>query len=208
MSKVQIEHVLKAVKEAEFRDLNEQQNQTYAVLLPLVEEGGKLHILFEVRAKQLKSQPGEICFPGGKVDGMDAGFMEAAIRETSEELGISPQHLVDVYPLNYQADYLNLYPFVGRLLKPEKITPEPDEVDAVFMISLDELLLMKPLEHVITFAPTFEDDFPFDLIPNGRNYQWSKRTSTQYFYLYEDKVIWGLTAGILHHFLEIVSSCK
>ena len=161
-------------------------------------------MLFEVRAKHLNNQPGEICFPGGKVDETDVGFMDAAIRETSEELGIELHQVVDVYPLDYTIGNMNIYPFVGHLLEPQKIAPHPEEVDSIFMIPLDELLKIKPLEHVIEYVPTFEDDFPFDLIQNGRDYRWFPRKVTLYFYLYEDKVIWGLTAQILHHFLEVV----
>ena len=203
---MKINDVLKAFKEREVKHLNQHKGESYAILLPIIEENGKLYILFEMRAKHLNNQPGEICFPGGKVDETDGRPFDAAIRETSEELGINPHQIADVSPLDCTIEYINLYPFVGRLLEPQKITPHPDEVDSIFMISLEELLLMKPLEHVIKFIPTFEKDFPFDLIPNGRNYRWSTRKSIQYFYLYEDRVIWGLTAQILHHFLEVVRS--
>jgi len=40
----------------------------YSVLVPLVEKDGKLNLLFEKRASGLKRQPGEVCFPGGKVE--------------------------------------------------------------------------------------------------------------------------------------------
>jgi len=201
---VEINNVLKEFQEREVQHLNQQKSQNYAILLPIVEENGKLHVLFEVRAKHLKSQPGEICFPGGKVDEIDVGLIDAAIRETAEELGIDPLHVVDVYPLDYTIGNMNFYPFIGRLLEPQKINPHPDEVDSIFMISLDELLMIKPLEHVVKYVPTPEDDFPFDLIPNGRDYHWFPKQVTLYFYLYEDKIIWGLTAQILHHFLEIM----
>ena len=199
-----VKDISEIFKERKVQHLNQEKSPSYAILLPIVEENGELYVLFEVRAKHLNNQPGEICFPGGKVDETDASLIEAAIRETSEELGVDPHHVVDVYPLDYTVGNMNFYPFVGRLLKPKKINPHPEEVDSIFMISLDELLMIKPLEHVVKFVPTPEDDFPFDLIPNGRDYRWFPRKVMQYFYLYEDKVIWGLTAQILHHFLEIV----
>jgi len=201
---MRVSDVLAAVKERDAQHLHQQKGRSYALLLPLVEENGKVHLLFEVRAKHLNTQPGEICFPGGRVDETDASVLDAAIRETSEELGLDPHHMIDIYPLDYTIGNMNLYPFVGRLLEPKKINPHPDEVDSIFTIPLDELLTMKPLKHVVKFVPTFEDDFPFDLIPNGRDYQWFSRNMTQYFYLYDDKVIWGLTAQFLHHFLEII----
>ena len=176
--------VLELFKNREAQQLEQQKNQSYAILLPLIEEDGKLHLLFEVRAKHLAHQPGEICFPGGKVDEGDKGFFDTAIRETSEELGIDSREIMDVYPLDYITGNMNIYPFIGRLLVPQKIKPYPGEVDAVFTIPLDELLTIEPLEHVVEFVPMPKDDFPFDLIPNGRDYRWFPRKATQYFYLY------------------------
>ena len=42
--------------------------RTYAVLVPLVERDGALHLLYEVRARTLRRQPGEVCFPGGRME--------------------------------------------------------------------------------------------------------------------------------------------
>ncbi|MCL1991162.1 MAG: CoA pyrophosphatase [Defluviitaleaceae bacterium] len=201
---MKINELLNIIKAHNSQPMDGRQGDNYTILIPIVEQDDQLHVLFEVRAKHLQRQPGDICFPGGKVDETDATFKDAAIRETFEELGVAPHHVVDVYPFDYLIGHLNLYPFVGRLLNPEAITPHPDEVDAVFMMPLDVLLEMKPLEYVVELVPHLPEDFPFDLIPGGRKYPWFPRKVTQYFYLYEDKVIWGLTAHILHHFLEVL----
>ena len=203
---MKINEILDAFKNREPQHINQEKVQSYAILLPIVEENEKLHLLFEVRAKHLNVQPGEICFPGGRVEESDDGLADAAIRETSEELGIDPHQIVDVYPLDYSIGNMNFYPYVGRLLEPQEINPDPDEVDSVFMIPIEELLAIEPFEHEVKFAPILEDDFPFELIPNGRDYRWFPRKTKLYFYLYEDKVIWGLTAQFLYHFLEVVRS--
>ncbi|MBX6378686.1 MAG: CoA pyrophosphatase, partial [Clostridia bacterium] len=58
-----------------------------AVLVPLVQDdGGRWHLLFEVRSPDLRSRPSEICFPGGHVEPTDHTPAEAAVRETCEEL--------------------------------------------------------------------------------------------------------------------------
>ena len=65
---------------------------SYAVLCPLVERPDGLHLLFEVRSAALHRQPGEVCFPGGR---MEAGETpeQCALRETEEELAIPRQEV-------------------------------------------------------------------------------------------------------------------
>ena len=67
---------------------------SYAVLCPLVERPDGLHLLYEVRAAALHRQPGEVCFPGGR---MEAGETpeQCALRETEEELDI-PRREIEI----------------------------------------------------------------------------------------------------------------
>ena len=69
------------------------KHRYYSVLLPLVEKDGQLHLLYEMRARHMKSDPGEICFPGGHIEAGETP-LEAALRETFE--AVSYTHL-DVY---------------------------------------------------------------------------------------------------------------
>ncbi len=175
-----------------------------AVLLPLVECEDELGVLFEVRAHHLKRQPGEICFPGGKVDENDANEEAAAVRETCEELGLSPGQVQVYGPLDVLigAFPLMITPFVGTIPY-EAIVPNPDEVAKVFAVPLSVLYQMQPKRFDVPVKAHPDEDFPFHLIPGGRNYKWRTYTLPEYFYCYEDKVIWGLTARILRHFLEL-----
>ena len=59
-----------------------------AVILPLIEINNEIHLLFEVRSKKMKSQPGDICFPGGKIEENESP-KSAALREASEELNLN-----------------------------------------------------------------------------------------------------------------------
>ncbi|MCQ5365953.1 CoA pyrophosphatase, partial [Anoxybacillus salavatliensis] len=88
---------------------------TYAVLLPLIRQHDDVFVLFEVRSFQLRRQPGEICFPGGKMDPCDQNPQETAIRETCEELGIETEHITHVVPLDYVISPFGMviYPFVA-----------------------------------------------------------------------------------------------
>ena len=90
-----------------------------AVLVPLVEVAGRTHVLFEVRSKELRRQPGEISFPGGKIDpGEDA--REAAVREAHEELQVPLSSIELLGPLDYilSPTGVRLFPYVGRVLEP------------------------------------------------------------------------------------------
>ena len=61
-----------------------------SILIPLIQVDEEWHILFEVRSFTMRKQPGDISFPGGRIDSTDETPLEAAIRETHEELGIDP----------------------------------------------------------------------------------------------------------------------
>ena len=76
--------------------------KNYAVFIPLIKIDGEDHILFEVRSKNI-TQPGEVSFPGGRVeDGED--FKNAAIRETIEELLLDRE---DIEYMGYSSMILN-----------------------------------------------------------------------------------------------------
>lgn len=178
-----------------------------AVLVPLLrEKDGTYSILFEVRSAKLATQPGEICFPGGHVSPTDAHEEETAIRETCEELGV-PHSSVEIWG---RLDILVtpfkqiIYPFAGYLREPERIRPNPQEVGEIFTARLDLLLSLIPEYHEVTIKVHPPDDFPFHKIPGGREYPWRTGTWPEFFYEIENRIVWGMTARILHHFLKIV----
>lgn len=177
-----------------------------AVLLPLIEKGGETHILFEVRSHDLRSQPGEICFPGGRIDDEDQTEAEAAVRETMEELGIEKADISNVYALDYIVSPFGMmiYSFAGVINPMVTFSPNPPEVDHIFTVPLSFFLEKEPKVYRINFDIQPEENFPYDLIAGGENYNWHTRQVDEYFYIYEDKVIWGLTAKILSHFIEII----
>ena len=88
----------------------------YAVLVPLVEREGKLHILYEVRSQDMRRQPGEVCFPGGRIEG-DETPEACAIRETEEELGIPTASITVLGRLDFVAHRANfiMYPVLARV---------------------------------------------------------------------------------------------
>lgn len=177
-----------------------------AILLPLVQRDEETHILFEVRSHKMRRQPGEICFPGGRIDVDDNSEKEAAIRETKEELGISDQAISSVYPLDYLVTPFGMiiYTFSGFVDISKQFNPNPKEVDEIFTVPLSFFLETEPQIHYVNLEVQPEVDFPFELIPGGENYNWRTRKMAEYFYIYEGKVIWGLTARILAHFIAMI----
>lgn len=181
-----------------------------AVLIPVVEKEGKEHILFEVRAKNMDRQPGEICFPGGKIEAGETPE-KAALRETAEELGITPGDIDILGPLDVLVAPLGtvIYPFAGKITKPQKITPDPGEVDEVFTVPLDFLFHHPPTRTRAEIAMRYGDDFPLEKVPERYGPGWRRRRNMSiYYFEYDKHFIWGMTCKILVNFLKIITSDK
>lgn len=198
--------ILDKVKNRVPEILGNKDFSKYAILLPLIEKNGEIHILFEVRSHDLRNQPGDICFPGGRIDLEDQTEEDTAIRETIEELGIKREEISDIFPLDYIVSPFGMivYTFAGTIDSAARFTPNPPEVDHIFTVPLSFFLNKEPKVYRVNFDIQPEESFPFDLIAGGENYNWRTRQADEYFYIYEDKVIWGLTAKILAHFMEII----
>lgn len=111
----------------------------FSVLVPFVEKEGKLNLLYEVRAKGMKSQPGEICFPGGHIEGGETPE-QCAKRETCEELGIETEKINVVGQGDTLYGYANftLFTFIGIINYQDYLNChiQKDEVDEVFWCQL------------------------------------------------------------------------
>jgi coenzyme A diphosphatase NUDT7 len=200
-----IAEISKRISAIKAEDLiGENEMVKAAVLIPLILREGHWHILFEERSRHLRSQPGDICFPGGKMEATDRSPREAAIRETCEELGIRPEDLFVVGTLGryLPSSQLIVHPYVA-CLQTETFTPSA-EVETLFTVPLDWLLKTEPERYAVKLQPLPEDGFPFEKIVGGKAYQWRERQIIELFYHYQDHTIWGLTARILHHFLKIL----
>ncbi|MBP2645260.1 MAG: nudL [Firmicutes bacterium] len=177
-----------------------------AVLLPFVERDGEWGILFEVRAANLSWQPGEICFPGGRIELQDASPKAAAIRETCEELGIAPEAVQVLGQLDHVLTPLGLmiYPFAGCIADSNSIRHNPDEVAETFVVPFTFFMEHEPQVAVMETATRPHQDFPIDLVPDMA-FEWRRRSSYKVlFYRYKERVIWGITAGIVHHFVKLL----
>ena len=183
---------------------------SYAIMVPLHEDDkGNLSLLYQVRSENLTTQPGEISFPGGRVEKGETPS-QAAIRETIEELGISIKNIKPLGKLDFLVTPYNfaIYPYLGQLIdiSVEEINNNDNlnEIKKVFTVPLNFLINNQPEEYKINVRtkPKENSDFPFHLIKDGHNYQWREGDYSVLFYRYQDKIIWGFTALFTYNFIE------
>lgn len=181
----------------------------YSVMVPIVELDGKLHILYEVRAAHISTQPNEVSFPGGKIErGEDP--MQAALRETCEEIGISPNEievLGEGDRLIALADF-TIYTYFGYIgesaYKNMKING--DEVGEVFLVPLKFFMDNEPDVRIFKIYQDIGDDFPFEDVNIEPTYKFFSSKVEVPIYRYEDKAIWGLTGRITRAFVQALKS--
>jgi len=177
----------------------------FAVFLPLVRRDGELMVLFEERARHLKRQPGEICFPGGRIEASDESAEAAALRETCEELGLSGAELSLFGPLDVVFEpHRVIYPFAGEIVRPERIVRNDAEVAELHFVPLRTLIETAPEEHVVDLLVRPKETFPFEILINERGPMWPRSQYSIFFYRIGSLTVWGLTALILRNFLELV----
>lgn len=155
-----------------------------AVLVPVIARDNGLTVLFTVRSQGLRDHSGQISFPGGKIDPADPGPAEAALRESFEEVGLAPEA---VRILGYLDPYLSatgflVVPVVGLLRPSFGLDLNPAEVAEVFEVPLAHL--MDPAGHTLGSA------------------SWKGRTRRYYAITYDERLIWGVTAGIVRNLYE------
>lgn len=155
-----------------------------AVLVPFVQRGKDLSLLFTQRSGQLRQHAGQVSFPGGAVDASDAGVVEAALRETHEEIGIAA---AAVEPFGYldrldTVSGFSVTPVVAFVRADYHLRLEAAEVDDAFEVPLDFIL-----------APT---------TLRSEMIHWRGRDRTIYAFDWQDRRIWGVTAAMLKNLID------
>jgi coenzyme A diphosphatase NUDT7 len=175
-----------------------------AVMIPLIRKKDGYHILFEVRSNKLSHQPGEICFPGGRLEPGET-TCEAAIRETKEELQLDDSNLKLYGPLDYylSPSKIRIEPFLGELIHYNGQFSS-DEVASVFTVPLKFFRETVPDTYYNDVLIRPPKDFPFQDVPGGKSYPWAKGRYEVCFYRYEDHVIWGITAKLLLNNIQYI----
>jgi 8-oxo-dGTP pyrophosphatase MutT (NUDIX family) len=153
-----------------------------SVLIPVIERPDPM-VLLTVRT-ELPSHPGQIAFPGGKIDPPDVSPAAAAVREAGEEIGLASE-LID--PIGYLDLYLT---FSGYRILPTVARVAPD-----YRLALCEAEV----------ADAFE--VPLAFLMDAQNHalhsrDWKGITRKYYAIPFGERYIWGVTAGILRNLYE------
>jgi 8-oxo-dGTP pyrophosphatase MutT (NUDIX family) len=122
-----------------------------AVLVPVLLEPEGARLVYTVRREDLADHAGQISFPGGSVDPEDGSLLETALREAEEEIDLRPD-LVEVVgeleEMYIPPSGFRVSPCVGLLPPEAELVLAPDEVEAIFTVSLDELMRPETFQRV------------------------------------------------------------
>jgi 8-oxo-dGTP pyrophosphatase MutT (NUDIX family) len=151
-----------------------------AVLVPVVDHPEPT-VLLTQRAQHLPDHPGQVSFPGGKIDQSDASPLASALREAEEEIGLTRSF---VEPIGYLDLYLTtlgyrIVPVIARVKPGFSLTLNTSEVDATFEVPLGYLMDQNNIER------------------HSRDWQGMRRH--YYAITFGERYIWGVTAGILRN---------
>ena len=111
-----------------------------AVLIALIQGPHGLGVILTRRAAHLRNHPGQVAFPGGKVEESDAGLWAAAMRESREEIGLQSARKLGALQGHESITGFEISPQVGLVEGVFKARPDPSEVEEVFTVPLDFLM--------------------------------------------------------------------
>jgi len=160
-----------------------------AVLIALVERPGGPWIVLTQRAAHLSAHAGQISLPGGRMERDDVSAVATALRESDEEIGLTPER-VEVLGSLRAYDTITgfrIYPAVGWVADPPPAwRPDPAEVAEIFEVPLD--VVLDPANH--------------------RRDSYLRDGERRHFYVlpWENRYIWGATAGILVNFARTLAA--
>jgi 8-oxo-dGTP pyrophosphatase MutT (NUDIX family) len=143
-----------------------------AVLVPLVNRAEGLTLLLTQRSADLPDHPGQISFPGGRVEPDDASHAHAALREAHEEVGLPSSRVAvlgELQPYETVTGY-RVSPIVGWVEPPFELKTDPIEVADVFEVPL--AFLLDPANQQRHFRMLGEHRRDFWAIPFGERYIW------------------------------------
>ena len=196
--------------------INYEEFKHSAIFLPLINIEDKCSILFEKIANNIP-QAGEICFPGGRVEANEVqNPLITAIRETSEELGITVDKisLISRLPRLITPDGKLIDAFIGRIEKIDfsELILNHAEVEKVFTMPLNDLKTLK-FQHYQIHSTNFSGSsssepniLPVEKLGLPLRYQgsWGKKSYSVFYTEWQNEKIWGLTARYLKYIKDLL----
>jgi 8-oxo-dGTP pyrophosphatase MutT (NUDIX family) len=122
-----------------------------AVLVPVVLEPKGAHLVYTLRTGDLEDHAGQVSFPGGSPEPRDGSLLATALREAEEEIDLRPDAVEIVGELEEMyipPSRFLVRPFVGLLSEEAELALAPEEVEAIFSVSLEELMSPGAFEKV------------------------------------------------------------
>jgi 8-oxo-dGTP pyrophosphatase MutT (NUDIX family) len=152
---------------------------TPAAVLVAIVDRPRPTVLLTLRPETMRKHPGQVSFPGGRIDPGDDGPIAAALREAEEEIGLPPAkvEVIGIADRYLTVTGFEVTPVLGIVPPDLPLAPHPGEVAALFEAPLDYLL--DPAHH------------------NIRTALWRGRERTYYEIEWEDRRIWGATAAMI-----------
>jgi len=186
------------------------KHRFFSVLVPFVEnDRGDVCLMYEVRAHDMVSQPGEICFPGGHMEKGETP-LQCALRETEEETGIPAGRIRVISQGDILYGYANytLYTNIGIVDYDDfwNTRVQEEEVDEVFLVPLRDLAAATPQRFEENVTTEIDRDFPYEKVGIGEDYAWRVGRWVIPIYDVDGRVIWGLTARITEKVLETLAA--
>lgn len=157
-----------------------------ASVMVLFTDAENPEMIFTLRAQHLTNHPGEVAFPGGMWEAGDSTLLDTALRESHEEIGLSPAAVKLLGACKPRATRagVRVTPFVGVIDPHIELVPSPDELDAVFRV---------PLSAFRTGIQTRTDIFSHA----GKSWRVPA-------YQHEGYEIWGFTAALTQEIITAV----
>jgi 8-oxo-dGTP pyrophosphatase MutT (NUDIX family) len=187
-----------------------------AVLVAFYKQAGELYLVFEKRARNTR-QGGDLGFPGGAREPGDATFLETAVRETMEELGLARDeiHVLGKLGTLVTPGSTLVEAYVGRLLVEDLTALNYDrrEVEELVVIPFAFFLDTPPETYVLTvetqpYRVQAGARIPFPAqelgLPEMYHRPWRGRDRTVYLYRYGERVVWGIAGEIVYETVQRV----